>query len=151
MDAKTWLLDIRERRGSLTPEIVREEARPENSPGHLWVFGLEPKDAAEAHYLEVAHRLIQSVRIRIEPRADEPPRSIRFFYAVPAADNTTVYDPYDVVGADEKKLERVREDANRRLASAESAVADLDALESVATTGEALASVRRARSLIAKE
>lgn len=150
----TWLLDVRDRNGRLTPEIVREEARPKESPGHGWIFGLKVADAAEAFYLEQAHRLIQSVRIRTEPRPQEPPRSVRFFYAVPAKDNTVVYDPLNEVVNDKDKYDRVREAASRRLGDAEQALADLDAIAasaSIATNaGQAIVSVREARNLIAK-
>lgn len=127
MKYKELLTEIRARHGKLTPEIVLEEARPDDSPLHAYVFDKEVEDAAEAYYLDRAHQLIQRVRIVVK-KNDTEQRSVRAFLAVPSDTDRYVYEPVDVVVSDEQKFNMVRLEASRRLRDAEAAVDDLDAL-----------------------
>lgn len=127
MKYKELLTEIRAQHGKLTPEIVLEEARPDDSPLHGYVFDKEVGDAAEAYYLERAHQLIQRVRVVVR-KNDTEQRSIRAFLAVPSDTDRYVYEPFEVVVSDEQKLNMVRLEAARRLRDAETAVEDLDLL-----------------------
>lgn len=121
------LMDIRERHGVLTPAIVLEEARPEDSPIHGFVFHVDIAEAAEGYYLERAHRLIQIAKVTVKERENEPARRVRAFVGIPSEDSGYVYEPIGVVVTDAEKLSRARFEAVRRLREAESAVEDLDA------------------------
>jgi hypothetical protein len=148
------LLDIRARHGVLTPEIVREEARPEDSPIHAFVFNVDADEAAEEYYLARSHRLIQIARVTIRETPKSEPRRIRAFLAVPSEQNRFEYEPTAEVVADPEKFARVRLEAARRLRDAESSLEDLDALAAglpvQATTKEAVSDVRKARKRLAE-
>lgn len=142
MSVKEWALELYEKHGKLTPEIVREAARPVDSPAHAFVFGLPPEEAAEEYYLLRAHKLIQSVKVTVQRQPDEPPRRVRFFYATPGTDEQFVYQPLPVVIGDPQTFNEVRRQALRRLSEAEEALTDLDSL----VVESAKSSTRRARN-----
>lgn len=127
MTYQELLTDIRARHGKLTPEIVREEARPADSALHAVVFDKEPDEAAEAYYLERAHNLIQRVRVTVQVN-DSGKRSIRAFLAVPSDTDRYIYEPVAEVMSSAEKFRLVRLEAMRRLRDAESAIDDLDLL-----------------------
>lgn len=54
---------IRKRDGNITPKAVVDEARPKNSPLHPAIFEKSQKQAAEAHYLEEARKMIRSIEV----------------------------------------------------------------------------------------
>lgn len=147
-----WLMGIHDRDGTLTPHAVREAARPADSVAHGFVFGLAPADAAEAHYLDRAHKLIQSVRVTVTTRGGEGPKRLRFFIALPGEESGYEYAPLTVLQGNPAKLQAARVEALRRLKQAEDAVSDLDllAVETPTSdrTAKAVRAVKRARELI---
>jgi hypothetical protein len=78
-DLRNDLLAIREKRGKLTPRVVFEEAKPRNHPLHDQVFDLPQKEAAEAHYLANAARLL---RVTFRETIDDRPADLRAFWVV---------------------------------------------------------------------
>lgn len=92
------LQEIYDRRGKLTPEIVRDEARPDDSPLHH-ALTWDDAVAGEEYRLIQAHRLIQRVRItyRSSPKARE--RDVRAFQAVRTGQGY-VYEPTEKVAQD---------------------------------------------------
>jgi len=93
------LEEIYATRGSLTPAIVVEEARPRTHPLHEQVFHVSRTVAAELWYLERARDLIQRVRIKYVPQDDSGPMSIRAYHSVPT-DNGRVFESADRIAAD---------------------------------------------------
>lgn len=113
MDLREHLLEIYQRRGELTPEIVVEEARPETSPLHAMVFDRSPEEAAEAWYRHRAHELIQRVRVKyVSPDTEEDPASLRFFHAV-RSERGIVYKPLDEIASSPFLSEMLLRDAER--------------------------------------
>lgn len=145
---KAWLTSIYETNGYLTPELVKEAARPEDSPAHPWVFNVPEGEAAEAYYLSRAHELIRRVKVTIVAQNTSEPRRVRFFHAIPGEETAYVYEPLSVIQQSPSKLDAARTEAMRRLRDAEHSVEDLDAIASTAATAKAVKSVRRARELI---
>lgn len=147
------LMDILARHGVLTPEIVKEEARPDDSPIHAYVFNLPEDEAAEEHYLSRAHRLIQVARVTVRERASDEPRRVRAFLAIPSDDAGYIYEPIASVVSDTEKFRRARLEAVRRLRDAESSLEDLDMFsqgtEFAEVTKEAVTAVRTARTKVA--
>lgn len=126
MTYKEILLEIHARHGQLTPEIVREEARPEESPLHGYVFNKDLGAAAEEYYLSRSHDLIQSVRVTVTQDTGER-SSIRAFLAVPSIDHY-VYEPVANVLSDREKFSFVLLEAVQRVRDAHKAIDDLDTL-----------------------
>lgn len=58
-DLKSHLLEIREKRGKLTPRIVYEEAKSKDHPLHDRVFDVPAKEAAERYYIGNAAQLLR--------------------------------------------------------------------------------------------
>lgn len=81
MNLRDELETIYRERGRLTPDIVVNEARPDNHPLHAVVFDRPPDQAAESWYRQRAHELIQSVKITYA-REDKPPLTVRAYHAV---------------------------------------------------------------------
>lgn len=126
---RTWLQSLYDQHGYLTPEIVRDAARPEDSPGHLAVFGMGVEEAAEAFYLIRAHKLIQSVRIVTIPQPEKEPVTLRAYHAVPGNDERTyVYRSVEDLVRQPDQLALARNEAKRRLNDAERSLQSLDAL-----------------------
>lgn len=101
MNLRDELLAVREQHGVLTPAILREAARPKDHPLHSRVYDKAPAEAAEAYYLQRAHDLIVSVRIKLPSGDLAEGRDVRAFQAVRGTDaNTFVYDPSEEVAAD---------------------------------------------------
>ena len=77
------LLEIYKRRERLTPEIVVDEARPEDHPLHSR-FEWDDTVAGELHRRTQAGELIRSCRVIYAPAsATEPARSVRAIVSVP--------------------------------------------------------------------
>jgi len=126
---RDWLQGLYDAHGYLTPEIVRDAARSDDSPGHVAVFGVDTEQAAEAHYLLRAHRLIQSVRIIRVDQPDTEPVTLRAYHAVPGStDRTYVYRSVDDLAREPDQLALARNEAVRRLKDAERSIAALDLL-----------------------
>lgn len=145
MSLRDWTLALYEEHGVLTPDIVKEAARPTTSPAHGFVFNISPKEAAEEYYLERAHRLIQLVKVTYRPEPEAPPRRIRVWHAVTGDEQARVYEPLEVMIERPDKLAEVRAAAVRRVLEAQSAVEDLDliATDRIASSA-ALAALREA-------
>lgn len=96
MTLRDHLQAVYEEHGRLTPELVRETARPKDHPLHAHVFDRAPKDAAEAWYLTRAHELIQRVKITYKtgPKGEE--HSIRVFHAV-RTEKGHSYEPVETI------------------------------------------------------
>lgn len=124
---KDILTDIYDRHGKLTPEIVREEARPADSPIHSYVFSKDVSDAAEEYYLERAHKLIQSVRVVVH-RDAERTIAARAWLAVPGSEDRYIYEPVAEVMSNEILREQARKEFERNLRSAEEALETFDLL-----------------------
>jgi len=63
MTLRGYLIELRQRQGVLTPQIVVEDARPKNSVLHDR-FTWDDAEAAEAYRLDQARDLIRSVRVQ---------------------------------------------------------------------------------------
>lgn len=145
---KSWLESIYTAHGILTPELVREAARPKDSIGHAHVFNVPSGEAAEQYYLTRAHTLIQRVKVTIVAQGGGEPRRVRYYHAVPGEEATFVYEPLNVIQQSPTKLAAARTEAMRRLRDAEHSLEDLDVIASTSATAKAVKSVRRARELI---
>lgn len=150
---KAWLQGIYNEHGYLTPEIVRDAARDESSPGHALVFNVSPSEAAEGYYLDQARRLIQRIRTDIETPS-QPSRKVRFYHSIPGQEESEyIYKSTDDLVKHPDQLELARNEAVRRLKQAESAVESLDAMligtDSGHKTRKALKGIRDARAEIA--
>lgn len=156
---KAWLLALYHERGQLSPEIVRDAARPAESPAHPHVYNVQPAEAAEEYYLERAHQLIRRVQVRIVTEDDAPPRRVRFFHAIPGEASAYTYVTVDDLIREPDKFQAARTEALRRLREAEGALEDLDLIAETAptpppapqqrATKRALKSVRAARTALA--
>lgn len=150
---RAWLQSLYDQHGYLTPEIVREAARPEDSPGHLAVFGMGADEAAEAYYLIRAHKLIQSVRIVTVAQAKKEPVTVRAYHAVPGNDERTyVYRSVEDLIQHPDQMTLARNEARRRLNDAERSVESLEALAEgpgKKQTRRALQSIRTAQQALA--
>jgi len=73
------LLAIRAKRGLLTPRIVYEEAKTKSHPLHDQVIDMPMKEAAEAHYIANAARLL---RVTFRTEVDGRPADLRSFWVV---------------------------------------------------------------------
>lgn len=139
-----WLQSLYDQHGYLTPEIVREAARPTESLGHLAVFGVGIAEAAEAFYLDRAHKLIQSVRLIQVPQDDKEPLSVRAFHGIPGEEpRSYIYVSTEDLARRPDQLQLARNEANRRIRDAERS---LQSLESIAVGPD----VRRTRRAIKK-
>ena len=146
---RDWMQTLYEDNGYLTPQIVLEAARPEDSPAHAFVFGVDAKEAAELHYLDRAHDLIRRVKVRIVSN-NEPSRKLRFFHAVPGEEEASfVYHSIETLARQTDKLERTRNEALRRMRDAERGVEDLNMIVEDATQARrgkrALTKIKQAR------
>jgi hypothetical protein len=152
---RQWTETLYKKYGFLSPALVMEAARPEDSPAHAYVFNATPGEAAEQYYLTRAHELIRRVRVQIVGKNEEAPRRVRFFHAVPGGEESQFeYHPLDVLVRQPDKLDLARNEAVRRLRDAERSVEDFDMLASDMQDNErtkkALAKVREARTELAE-
>jgi hypothetical protein len=145
---RDWALALKEEYGKLTPEIVREAARPVDSPAHGFVFNCSPDEAAEQFYLERAHKLIQTIRVTVQPTPESPRRTIRLFHAIPGTEDAVVYETIDVIAGSKVKLEELRKAAHRRLHDAQSSIEDIEAIAHSTEAQKAIAAVQQARGLL---
>ena len=115
-DLKSELMKIREKRGSLTPRIVMEEAKAKNHPLHDKVFDVDAKIAAERYYLGNAARLL---RVTFRTTVDDRPADLRAFWAVKGTEDSpeTQYIPMEEVIEDpisrQVMLQQMMRDWNR--------------------------------------
>lgn len=108
--------------------MVKEAARPADSPAHGFVFNLPPDRAAEEYYTARAHKLIQTIRVQVATAVAEPPRFVRFFHAVSgSAEALYTYEPLESVLDNAVFYAQARGAALRRLREAGEAVRDLEA------------------------
>lgn len=148
------LEELRREYGMLTPEIVREAARPSDSPMHSYVFDRDVPEAAEEYYLSRAHDFIRTTKIRVIANGDKTPHDVRGYLAVPSGDNPDepryVYEPALEVRNNAGRFERVRLEAMRQLRGAESVLDDLAIIahgsEYEEATERVAVAVRAARS-----
>lgn len=140
---REWMMSVREKSGKLTPEIVLEAARPPDSPAHGFIFNLGVEEAAEAYYLDRAHRLIQTVKVTVVSKPKEEPRRVRFFHAVTSDEGERIYEPLPVVVQQVDKFAQVKAAALQRLKDAQSVLADL---EFIAQEAPRKATILRART-----
>lgn len=97
-DLRGQLQEIYDRHGRLTPAVVVEEARPEESPLH---HELEWDDAVagDEYRLIQAHRLIQRARIVYRTASNGERSTVRAFHAVRGPQGYA-YEPAEKVAAD---------------------------------------------------
>lgn len=96
-DLRSQLLAIREKRQALTPQIVVDEARPEDHPLHHR-FEWDDAIAGEAYRRVQAAELIRSVRVTYRKDERRGDRQVRAFVAI-RKDNT--YEPIEEVIEDD--------------------------------------------------
>jgi len=138
---KTFLEKLYALHGYLTPKIVLDAARPETSPAHAVVFDVDVGDAAEAHYLANAHRLIQSIRVRTITEMAKAPIVLRGYIAIPGGEEEAyIYRSLADLAAKPDEMKLARNEAVRRLNAAEQSVRVLDAI----ATGPASKRAKRA-------
>ena len=150
---KAWLQSLYDEHGYLTPELVRDDARNPESPGHAAVFNVGAAEAAEAYYLQRAHQLIQRVRIIIKPQPARPPMQVRAYHAVPGGEESAyVYRSVDDLIRQPDQLQLARNEAMRRVRDAERSVEALDMLTigtpSGPNTKRALDNLKNAREAL---
>ena len=118
-----WLQGLYDKAGYLTPEMVRDDARDEDSPGHAAIFSMSIDDAAEAFYLDRAHRTIANAK-KYVVGSDGNTYHERSFYAIPSGEKGTSYTyySYEDVQTDTEKLTLAIKEANKRLRDAERAM-----------------------------
>lgn len=150
---RVWMQALYDENGYLTPELVRDAARDESSPAHGLVFNADVPEAAEAYYLEQAHKLIQRIRITHVSKSGER-EAKRLYLAVPGSEESAyVYKSIDDLVRYPDQLQLARNEAVRRLKQAEKSVEDLDALVEDSPgrkqTRKALTGIRTAREALA--
>lgn len=114
MNLRDELLAIRSQAGAITPNTVKEAARPPDHPLHSTVFDKPVGEAAEAYYTERAHQLIRSVRIKLPSNNPIESREIRAFQAVRGNDvHSYVYEPSEEVAENPFSRELVLREMER--------------------------------------
>ena len=98
MSVRDHLQAIYDKHGSLTPDILLEEARDPKHPLHKSIFKLELKEAAWAWYREQAHELIRSVKITYR-KTEGTALDVRAFHAI-RRENGYTYEPTEKVAQD---------------------------------------------------
>lgn len=126
VSASEWMQSLYQEHGKITPRLVLEAARPEDSPGHGYVFNVGIEEAAEGYYLERAHKLIKSVKVTVMTRPQEPPRRVRVYHHVISDEGEKVYEPLEEIVRSVDKFEQVRRAALQRLNEAQTALGDLE-------------------------
>lgn len=151
---RDWMQELYDRHGMITPALVLEAARPDDSPAHAYVFGVPLGEAAEQFYLGRAHELIRRVKVQVIRNAEEPPRRVRFWHAIPGGPESAVeYHSIETLARQTDMLERARNEALRRLRDAERSVEDFDLIVDDIVqsrkTKRALTKVKQAREALA--
>lgn len=113
MNLRDELLKVREEYGVLTPEVLKDAARPKSHPLHSRIFDKAPKDAAEAYYTQRAQELIRVVKIRFPTIDPGDKRTVRAFQAVRGTDQAYTYEPSEEVAADPFRRELVLREMER--------------------------------------
>lgn len=111
MGVREHLMAIRKQHGQLTPEIVVQEATPEEHPLHAH-FEWDDTVAAAAWRREQARQMIRSVRVSHHKPGDGQSVSVRAFHAV-RSERGTVFEPAEVVAQDPFLLRLVLADMRR--------------------------------------
>lgn len=142
-----WLESLYRKAGYLTPEMVRDDARDENSPGHTSIFSMSIDDAAEAFYLERAHRTIASAK-KYVVGADGKTYFERAYHAIPTGETGVTYTYYSTedVQSDDEKLKLAIKEAGKRLREAERALEWLLKCDSTKHNRKANAALTKIRS-----
>jgi hypothetical protein len=98
-DLRTELLRIREKRGSLTPRIVYEEAKKRTHPLHSQVFDVPQAEAAERYYISNAQRLL---RVTFRADVEGKPMDLRSFLVVKGTEESpgNQYVPIEEIAQD---------------------------------------------------
>lgn len=152
---QAWAQELYDAHGKLTPRIVLDAARSDESPAHAFVFNVDRHEASEQYYLGRAHKLIQSINVTTITRPDAQPRRVRFLVGVPGGEEDAwEYHTIDELVRQPDKLQLARREAVRRLNDAEKSIEDLDAIASETAvhlaTGRALKGVKTAKAALAE-
>lgn len=110
MTLRGYLIELRQREGMLTPQIVVEDARPVTSQLHDR-FEWDDAQAAEQYRLEQARELIRSVKVQyVEPSGGVS--STRAFVSIERAEQRE-YIPVEDVADDPELAALALRDAER--------------------------------------
>jgi len=123
----------------LTPALVVEAARQEDSALHPLVFDRSRSAAADAWYLDRAHRLIQRVRVtKAEAEEEAGTAGIRRYHAVRGdGPENFVYEPIERIVGDPFLFQHLKRDLERAVAQAQRKQDELlDYVQRVARDGE---------------
>ena len=118
-DELAELTELAERNGVLTPEAVLLQAQNPASALHRR-FTWDDAEAAKLRRLDEARNLIMRVKVRIQPRPDQPPITVRAFVSL-SEDR--------VQGGGYRHIETVLSDAAMRADLLQTAIAELQALQ----------------------
>lgn len=111
-DLRGQLQSVCDHNGRLTPALVVDAARPEESPLHDR-FEWNDKVAGEAYRLDQARRLIRSVRVVYREADDkEAARTVRAYHAIRDEDGTS-YRPVEEVVENPFLTELLKRDMQR--------------------------------------
>jgi len=112
---------IYDQHNRLTPALVVEAARPKDHPLHTLVFDRNKAEAADAWYLDRAHRLIQRVRItKAEAEEEAGTAGIRRYHAVRGnGPEDFVYEPIEKIATDPFLFQALKRELERAVSQAQ--------------------------------
>lgn len=110
-DLRTEIQAVYDKHGTLTPDILVEEARPKTHPLHSRIFDRNRTEAAESWYRHRAHELIQSVKV-VYKMTEEGPHHVRSWQAI-RSETGYVYEPSEEIVNDDLKTQIVLQDMQR--------------------------------------
>lgn len=112
-DLRSYLLELRSRHGTLTPQVVVDDARRADSPIHT-AFEWDDAIAAEQYRLEQARTLIRSLKVSyVSPEGTT--EKTRAFVSIQRADvPAREYVPIEEVAQDPALAAIVLRDAERQ-------------------------------------
>lgn len=113
------LTQIYTERGVLTPQIVVDEARPEDAPLHSH-FEWDDSVAGEKYRREQAGRMIRSVRIEYTPASATERKYVRAFSSVRHDPQRIGYAPTEEVVRDEFATKVLLRECERAIADLQS-------------------------------
>lgn len=135
------LTDLYQRAGELTPSLVVEEARPEDSPLHSH-FEWDDAVAAEAHRVSQAAHLIRSCRVVYGEANNGESKSVRQWLNVTHEEDPArrTYKPVDEVFADDFSRQLILRECEREVAALQRKYGHLKEFASIVTSalGEAV-------------
>lgn len=97
MNLRDELTKVYKQQGELTPKVLVEVARPKTHPLHDVIYDVPPNMAAERYYLQRAHDIIQSVKVKYRDPKTSKPYDIRAWNAIRSDAGDYVYKPTDEV------------------------------------------------------